>query len=65
VADTGYQGAGPAVRVRRRRLDPDTGRYRALSDNQKEVNTPTPANAGPANRRTHGSKLEDPPQYPV
>jgi len=34
VADTGYQGAGPAVRVpqRRRRLDP--GSYRRLSDNR-------------------------------
>ena len=30
VADTGYQGADPTVRnpQRRRRLDPDTGRYR-------------------------------------
>ena len=37
VADTGYQGAGPAVRVpqRRRRLDPDTGHYRPLSGNHK------------------------------
>ncbi len=41
VADTGYQGAGPVVRVpqRRRRRDPDTGRYRRLSQNQKDVNT--------------------------
>src|SRR3954466_7384655 len=33
VADTAYQGGGPAIRVpqRRRRLDPDTGRYRRLS----------------------------------
>ena len=33
VADTAYQGAGPTVAVpqRRRRLDPDTGRYRRLS----------------------------------
>src|SRR4051812_20176201 len=39
VADTGYQGAGPRVRVpqRRRRVDPDTGRYRPLSQNQKDV----------------------------
>jgi DDE superfamily endonuclease len=30
VADTACQGGGPAIRVpqRRRRLDPDTGRYR-------------------------------------
>jgi hypothetical protein len=41
VADTGYQGAGPNVAVpqRRRRLDPDTGRYRRVSTAQKEVNT--------------------------
>jgi hypothetical protein len=41
VADTAYQGGGPAVVVpqRRRRLDPDTGRYRRLSNAQKEVNT--------------------------
>ncbi|WP_433299116.1 transposase family protein [Pseudonocardia sp. CA-142604] len=41
VADTGYQGAGPNVAApqRRRRLDPDTGRYRRLSVAQKEVNT--------------------------
>lgn len=34
VADTAYQGGGPAVRVpqRRRRLDPDTGRTRPLSE---------------------------------
>jgi transposase-like protein len=41
VADTAYQGAGPTVAVpqRRRRLDPDTGRYRRLSRNQNDVNT--------------------------
>ena len=41
IADNGYQGAGPTVRVpqRRRRLDRDTGRYRRLSRNQKDVNT--------------------------
>jgi len=43
VADTAYQGAGPAVAVpqRRRRLDPDTGRYRPLSVAQKQVNAVT------------------------
>jgi hypothetical protein len=52
VADTGYQGAGPAVRVpqRRRRLDPDTGRYRRLSDNQKEVYTAHARQRGPGER---------------
>jgi hypothetical protein len=52
VADTGYQGAGPAVRVpqRRRRLDSDTGRYRRLSDNQKVVNTAHARQRGPGER---------------
>jgi hypothetical protein len=38
VADSAYQGGGPAIRVpqRRRCLDTDTGRYRRLSRNQKE-----------------------------
>ncbi len=33
LAGTAYHGGGPAIRVpqRRRRLDPDTGRYRSLS----------------------------------
>jgi hypothetical protein len=49
VADTTYEGSGPAVRVpqRRRRLDPDTGRY-------------PPAVAQPA-RRQHRSR---PPTRP-
>jgi hypothetical protein len=52
VADTGYQGAGPAVRVpqRRRRVDPDTGRYRRLSQNQKDVNTAHARQRGPGER---------------
>jgi hypothetical protein len=52
VADTGYQGSGPAVRVpqRRRRLDPDTGRYRRLSQNQKAVNTAHARQRGPGER---------------
>jgi len=52
VADTGYQGAGPAVRVpqRRRRLDPDTARYRRLSNNQKAVNTAHARQRGPGER---------------
>jgi hypothetical protein len=52
VADTAYQGAGPAVRVpqRRRRLDPDTGRYRRLSQNQKEVNAAHARQRGPGER---------------
>jgi DDE superfamily endonuclease len=52
VADTAYQGAGPAVRVpqRRRRLDPDTGRYRRLSSAQKEVNAAHARQRGPGER---------------
>ena len=44
AADTAYQGAGPTVAVpqRRRRKDPDTGRFRKLSQFQKDVNTPRP-----------------------
>jgi hypothetical protein len=49
LADTAYQGGGPAIRVpqRRRRLDPDTGRYRRLSREQKEVNTAHARRRGP------------------
>ena len=52
VADTGYQGAGPNVAVpqRRRRLDPDTGHYRRLSEAQKEVNTAHARQRGPGER---------------
>jgi hypothetical protein len=47
VADTAYYGAGPSVAVpqRRRRLDPDTGRYRPLSTTQKQVNAAHAASA--------------------
>jgi hypothetical protein len=49
VADTAYQGGGPTVTVpqRRRRLDPDTGRDRRLSRNQKDVNTAHARRRGP------------------
>ncbi len=52
VADTGYHGAGDAVRVpqRRRRLDPDTGRYRRLSRHQKAVNNAHARQRGPGER---------------
>jgi len=52
VADTAYQGGGPVIRVpqRRRRLDPDSGRYRRLSRNQKEVNTAHARQRGPGER---------------
>jgi hypothetical protein len=52
VADTAYQGGGPAIRVpqRRRRLDPDTGRYRRLSRAQKEVNAAHARQRGPGER---------------
>ena len=35
---------------RRRRLDPDTGRYRRLSNNQKAVNTAHARQRGPGER---------------
>jgi DDE superfamily endonuclease len=52
LADTAYQGGGPAIRVpqRRRRLDTDTGRYRRLSKAQKEVNTAHARQRGPGER---------------
>ena len=52
VADTAYQGAGPTVRVpqRRRRLDPYTGRYRPLSETQKQVNAAHARQRGPGER---------------
>jgi len=52
IADTAYQGGGAAIRVpqRRRRVDPDTGRYRRLSRNQKEVNTAHARQRGPGER---------------
>ena len=52
VADTAYQGGGPAIRVpqRRRRLDPDTGRYRRLSATQREVNAAHARQRGPGER---------------
>ena len=52
AADTAYQGAGPTVAVpqRRRRKDPDTGRFRKLSRNQKEVNKAHARRRGPGER---------------
>ncbi|BBF99707.1 MULTISPECIES: transposase family protein [Pseudonocardia] len=52
VADTAYQGGGSAIRVpqRRRRLDPDTGRYRQLSRAQKQVNAAHARQRGPGER---------------
>ncbi|WP_219419244.1 transposase family protein [Pseudonocardia nigra] len=59
VADTAYQGGGPAIRVpyRRRRLDPDTHRYRPLPPNQREVNTAHARQRGPGERAN--SKLKN------
>ncbi|ANY05569.1 transposase family protein [Pseudonocardia sp. HH130630-07] len=52
AADTAYQGAGPTVAVphRRRRKDPDTGRFRPLSHNQREVNAAHSRRRGPGER---------------
>jgi hypothetical protein len=68
VADNGYHGAGPIVRVpqRRRRLDPDTGRYRRLSRSQKLVNAGRcpPARPERAGERS-AQELEDPARDPL
>lgn len=52
AADTAYQGSGPTVAVpqRRRRKDPDTGRYRRLSRAQKDVNEAHARRRGPGER---------------
>lgn len=52
IADTAYQGGGPSIRVpqRRRRIDADTGRYRRLSRNQKQVNAAHARQRGPGER---------------
>ena len=52
AADTAYHGAGPTVAVpqRRRRKDPDTGKFRTLSRNQKDVNTAPARGRGPGER---------------
>ena len=54
VADTAYQGGGPAIRVlqRRRRLDVDGGRYRRLSRAQQEVNAAHARQRGPVSGST-------------
>ncbi|WP_084789400.1 transposase family protein [Saccharomonospora iraqiensis] len=52
LADTAYQGDSPAIHVpqRRRRLDPDTDRYRRLSPARKEVNPAHARVRGPGER---------------
>ena len=52
VADTADRAAAPryACAQRRRRLDIDTGRYRLLSRNQREVNTAHTRRRGPGER---------------
>ncbi|WP_224392805.1 transposase family protein [Pseudonocardia sp. ICBG1293] len=52
AADTAYQGSGPTVAVpqRRRRLDPDSGRMRPLSQAQKDVNAAHARRRGPGER---------------
>jgi hypothetical protein len=52
VADNGYHGAGPTFDLpqKRRRPDPDTGRYRRLSRAQKAVNAAHAAQRGPGER---------------
>lgn len=52
IADTAYQGGGDAIRVpqRRRRIDPNTGRFHRLSRAQKEVNAAHARQRGPGER---------------
>ena len=52
IADNGYRGAHPAFEIpqQRRRRDPDTGKYRALSRNRKEVNASHARQRGPGER---------------
>lgn len=52
VADTAYQGGGAVIAVpqRRRRLDSDTGCYRRLSHDQKQVNAAHTRQRGPGER---------------
>jgi hypothetical protein len=52
IADNGYQGASSTFEVpqRRRRRDPDTGRYRRLCRNQKDVNAAHARQRGPGER---------------
>ncbi len=64
VTDTAYQVGGPAGRVpqRRRRLDPDTGRYRRLSAPRRKSHcSRPPARALRAGERRTG-ELEGPAQ---
>ncbi len=58
VADTAYEGGGAAIRVpqRRRRLDPDTGRYRPLRLRSGRSTPRTPANAGRVSGPTPSSE---------
>ena len=50
LADRGYQGAGAVTVPAARRKDPDTGKYRPLSQNQKDVNTAHARLRGPGER---------------
>jgi hypothetical protein len=68
IADTAYQGGGAAIRVpqRRRRLDPDTGRYRPVgaenpvtTADQGHCNQPTSIAAGRPRRHDPSLWLSD------
>ncbi|WP_281245877.1 transposase family protein [Pseudonocardia oroxyli] len=52
AADTAYEGEGPTVAVpqRRRRKDPETGKFKKLSRNQREANTAHARRRGPGER---------------
>ena len=58
LADNGYHGAGPQVRVpqRRRRLDPTPAAIGACRATRSRSTLPTPANADPVSGRTPSSR---------
>jgi hypothetical protein len=50
IADNGYRGSGFEVPQRRRPADPETGKHRRLSRNQKAVNSAHARQRGPGER---------------
>jgi IS5 family transposase len=50
IADNGYRGSGFEVPQRRRPKDPETGKRRKLSRNQRDVNSAHARQRGPGER---------------
>ncbi|SDH54450.1 transposase family protein [Pseudonocardia oroxyli] len=50
IADNGYRGSGFEVPQRRRPKDPETGKRRKLSRDQRDVNTAHARQRGPGER---------------